>query len=174
MTEGEREQLEEMEFPELEKLLRCGVAVRKIEPFELNEKKVEPWQIKRANWIKARHMDKYYFSLWYNDMFEWALSWGLQVPTNGDTIEEAEKEFKTFLEKEDVQAILKKFDDVPYPVYKREEGEEYGTYGKREDGRDNLEYYFTTNRQIYDEFVDKLKEFNEYFQYFWVYDKCGW
>lgn len=170
MTEEELDKLEKMEFPELEKLLRCAVSIRKIEPFERKEKQ-EAWQVKRDNWIIANHMDKYYFSLWYNDMFEWALSWGLSVPTSGNTPEEAEKEFKAFLERDDVQKILKKFDDVPYPLYQREEGAEYGTYGKRVDGRSNLEYYFTTNSQIYDEFVEKMQEFNDYFKFFGSYEK---
>jgi len=158
----------------LPKKLRCYATMHKLKPFEFDEKKAEPYKVKRANWVRAHHMDKYCFSLTYNDMFDWALSWGLSIPTTASTRKEAYKQLNDFIDREDVKAILKKFDEVPYPIYQREEGAKYGTYGKREDGRDNLEYYFTTNRQIYNEFVDKLKEFNEYFQYFWVYDKCDW
>jgi len=55
MTEEELDKLGEMEFPELEKLLRCAVGVRKIEPFERKEKQ-EAWQVKRDNLIIANHM----------------------------------------------------------------------------------------------------------------------
>ncbi len=150
------------------RMLRAGVSLKKLKPFELDEKKLEPWQIKRSNWIKAHHIDKYYFSVYYNDMFDWALSWGLSIPTSASTPKEAIREFKSFLNREDVYEILEKFDAVPYPV----RNEDNTGYGFREDGESNLDYYFRRNREIYNDFIEKLKDFNEYFKYFWVYDKC--
>lgn len=126
---------------------------------------LDEWKVPEGNFDTVAYLkeNNYIFSLqvWYNDFFGWALSYCLSIPSDAKTIEEAESEFVKFFEREDVQDILKRYDEVPYPA--RKQGI---SYEKQTDGEDSVEYYFRMNREIYNCFLDKLKEFNGFCEKF--------
>lgn len=172
-TENEIEdRLDEKRDEELNTLLRGLVSFSKVIKVA---KRVddEDWENERYDYVQSNLIGNPVITIWYNDTFGWAYSYCLSIPVEAKTIDGAIEIFKHFVKREDVQKILSKYDEVPYPVYHRDVGAKYGSYGTRSDGKSNLDYFFETNCEIHIEFLEKLKEFNEYCAKFMEYEKDG-
>ena len=91
-------------------------------------------------------LSKIVFILTYNDMFEWATSWGLLIVSDYDKPIAAYRDLYNYLKKNNFD-FYEQFDKVEYPKEKTVEG---------------VEKYFKENIKIYNVFVNKLKDYNDY------------
>ena len=104
---------------------------------ELYEKTRIPIEIgEMSEEYKKKFGSKYHISMWFNDMFGWAVSWSISfVPKEVKTIDGLLEKFWDWYDKGG-KIILDKFDDVKYP------NEEEDTY------EDDLDNYFLENCKI--------------------------
>lgn len=86
------------------------------------------------------------FILTFNDMFEWATSWGITIVSEYDKLIKAYKHFYTYCKNNNFN-----FDEiynmVEYPNIKTVEG---------------VEKYFKDNKLIFNDFIDAVKNYNDY------------
>ena len=91
-------------------------------------------------------LSKIVFILTYNDMFAWATSWGLLIVSDYDKPIAAYRDLYNYLKKNNFD-FYDQFDKVEYPKEKTVE---------------SVEKYFKENIKIYNVFVNKLKDYNDY------------
>ena len=91
-------------------------------------------------------LSKIVFILTYNDMFEWATSWGLLIVSDYNKPIAAYRHFYNYLKKNNFN-FYDQFDKVEYPKEKTAKG---------------IEKYFKENIKIYNLFINKLKDYNDY------------
>ena len=86
------------------------------------------------------------FILTFNDMFEWATSWGVAIISDYDKPISAYKHFYNYCKKNNFN-----FDEiynmVKYPDPKTVEG---------------VERYFMENQKIFNSFIDAVKDYNDF------------
>jgi hypothetical protein len=86
------------------------------------------------------------FILTYNDMFEWATSWGIVIVSDYDKLIKAYKHFYTYCKNNNFN-FDELYNNVDYPDPKTTEG---------------VERYFKENRAIFNTFIDAVKDYNEF------------
>jgi hypothetical protein len=86
------------------------------------------------------------FILTYNDMFEWATSWGIGVVSNYDKPIKAYKHFYNYCKKNNFN-FDELYNNVDYPDPKTTE---------------SVERYFKENQKIFNTFIDTVKDYNEF------------
>jgi hypothetical protein len=96
--------------------------------------------------LERTKLNKVGIEITFNDMFDWATSWGLGIVTDYDKPIQAYRHFNKYLKDNNID-FYEKFDSVPYPKEKTEK---------------NLMKYFIGNRIVYNELLDSLKDYNDF------------
>ncbi len=84
------------------------------------------------------------FILTYNDMFEWATSWGIAIISDYDEPIKAYKHFYNYCKNFNFDEL---YNNIEYPNPKTTE---------------SVEKYFKDNKLIFNNFIDAIKDYNDF------------
>lgn len=96
---------------------------------------------------KKKFQGQLLLTIWFNDMFGWALSYAVSfIPKKNNTVEELLSEFKNWYDVEG-KKLLDSFDQVPYPDKSKH------TY------KTDLENYFKENYKIGEQIEQSIDKY---------------